>query len=351
MNLFDFDLLSFTEEHGLLLTLGLFAVFFFINYLSSTRKILLSIHHSAEREERILELQAEMQRDDGAADRKRQREEVERAERLMVQDYVDLLLPRLLKITSLRYLGSRNRNLDELARYRNQAHFMAAQVIDPAHPEKNLAVRIAFLVLQLSAAFRIALDARWVRALTDTQHTFLENWGRRLEPVICSGLYPGEVFLYREQLEMANNIMIRKSNRGLLRPLDWQEFTVELEANEVLREITDLIANQFRLIFDETVPDPKRRAMQCRLAILCLYLYALSDRNGNAARERKETALWQKVGDWFQWEEDAGQNPRWFVFEYGDIKQWILRNADGKSGSYHNGVRAPGRNQRHALAS
>ena len=117
--------------------------------------------------------------------RTRQFAESDKADRLVVVEYVDLLLPRLTDAASIVYLGPNNRDEDELRRYQNLQQLMAQVAIDAAHPEKNLGLRMAFLMFQLAAAMRIALNARWLRPLTEEQTKFLSHWEDHLEPVLC----------------------------------------------------------------------------------------------------------------------------------------------------------------------
>jgi hypothetical protein len=271
--------------------------------------------------ERSLELareQAKLSHEREVAARLRQAEELETAERLLVQSYIDLLVPRLDQITTIFYLSRGNRDEEERRRFAQLATFMESNSVDPAHPQRNLSLRMTFLLFQLCAAIRIALDARWSRALTPRQHEFLAEWDLRIEPVLCSTRYPGDPFLYREQLELVVNLMIIRTERAVLRPLDWREFVAALDRCPELKEISTVVGKGFRRVFDETIPAPPRRAEQCRLAILGLYLIHFGADNGSWSRQAD--GFWDTTTEWFRWQHREGQKPDWFVFERGDVR-------------------------------
>lgn len=268
-----------------------------------------------------------LQHDREADQRTKQFAESDKADRLVVVEYVDLLLPRLIDAASIGYLGPNNRDQEELRRYQSLQQFMTQDAIDPAHPEKNLGLRMAFLVFQLTAAMRIALNARWLRPLTDVQTRFLSHWEDHLEPVFCSGRYPGKEVLYREQAEIiVEEMLIAPGATKVTRPLNWKEFCDKCESSPVLRELAEQVADRLRFIFVETNSLPPRRAMQCRLAILALYLVQISKDAGNDSWTRREESLWRIAREWFAWEAGQGQNPRWFVFRFGDVAE--LQQAD-----------------------
>ncbi len=113
----------------------------------------------------------------------------------------------------------------------------------------------------------------------------------------------------------------------VVRPINWKEFCEKYTASPVVRELADIVADKLRFIFDEAKSLPPRKAMQCRLAIMGLYLIQLSKEAGNDSWSRREDALWRIVGDWFKWESDQGQDPKWFVFTFGDVAQRIRSTA------------------------
>jgi|GEM_PF-2665354 len=249
----------------------------------------------------------------------RQFAESDRADRLVVIEYVDLLLPRLIEVSAIRYLAADNKDADELRRYQQLQRYMSEQSVEPAHPEKNLGLRMAFLLFQLIGSLRIALSARWTRPLTDEQTTFLSHWESHLEPMICSGRYPGKELLYREQVEIVSAEMLASPETAKVpRPINWKEFCDKCVAEPALKRLADVVAGKLRFIFDEANSLPPRKAMQCRLAIMALYLIKLSKDAGNDSWARSEEGLWNIVRDWFRWESDQGQEPRWFVFKFGD---------------------------------
>lgn len=252
--------------------------------------------------------------------RLRQFAESDRADRLVVTEYLDLIMMRLIQTSSIYYLGSDNRDDDERQLYLQLQKYMNATEIDPAHPEKTAALRMAFLLFQLMAAMRIALDARWTRPLTDVQTKFLAHWEEHLEPMICSGRYPGKELLYREQVEIITEEMLTRTDGvRITRPLNWAEFCKKYSTNVVVKELTEVVARKFRFVFDETKSLPPRKATQCRLAIMALYLIQLSRESGNDSWNRREENLWRTITEWFKWERDQGQAPEWFVFSYGDV--------------------------------
>ena len=106
----------------------------------------------------------------------RQFAESDRADRLVVIEYIDLLLPRLIEVASIDYIASNNTDLEVLRRLKQLQNYMTTTVIDASHPERNLGLRMSFLLAQLTAAMRIALNARWTRPLTDSQTVFLGHW-------------------------------------------------------------------------------------------------------------------------------------------------------------------------------
>ncbi len=264
-----------------------------------------------------------LQHDRESDQRTKQFAESDKADRLVVVEYVDLLLPRLIDAASIVYLGSNNRDQDELRRYQNLQHIMSLTDIDPAHPEKNLGLRMAFLMFQLTAAMRLALNARWLRPLTEDQTKFLAHWEDHLEPIFCSGRYPGKELLYREQAEIiVEEMLVAPSATKVTRPLNWKEFCEKCQACPVLKELAEQVADRLRFIFVETNSLPPRRAMQCRLAILALYLVQISKDAGNDSWNRREESLWRIVKEWFTWEDAQGQHPHWFVFRFGDVAEY-----------------------------
>ena len=256
----------------------------------------------------------------------RQFAESEKADRLLVQEYIDLLLPRLIQITTIGYLGGDNKDEEEREVYLRLKGFMESNELDAAHPEKNLGVRLTFLLYQLVGAMRLALNARWTRPLTDAQTHFLSYWESQLEPLLCSARYPGDVLLYREQLEIVADEMLSTAPQGeVRRPLNWKEFCKRYECDDVLRELVDIVSNRFRQIFDhrDSRTLPRRRGMQCRLAILALYLINISEDTEDNNWKAKDAKIWKMVSEHYKWQLDnhsrgKGSYPRWFVFVQGD---------------------------------
>lgn len=252
--------------------------------------------------------------------RLRQFAESDRADRLVVTEYVDLILMRLIETSSIHYLGSDNNNSDELREYMKLQKYMNETKMDPAHPEKTAALRMAFLLFQLMASMRIALNARWTRPLTEVQSQFLSHWEDHLEPMICSSRYPGKELLYREQVEIITEEMLTgpEGNR-ITRPLNWSEFCKKYSTNPVVAELTEVVANKIRFVFNEANSLPPRKATQCRLAIMALYLIQLSKEAGNDSWTWREDGLWYTTTEWFKWMSVQGQEPHWFVFKFGDV--------------------------------
>ncbi len=252
-------------------------------------------------------------------------EESDKADRLVVIEYIDLMLPRLIEVASINYIASDNKDLDELQRFTNLRRYMTVTLVDPSHPERNLDLRMAFLLFQLTAAMRIALNARWMRPLTDDQVVFLEHWESHIEPMICSGRYPGKELLYREQVEIITQEMLTAPDVSKVpRPLNWKEFCEKYSADPVLQELAEQVAGRIRFIFDEANALPPRKAMQCRLGIMALYLIQLSkEARGSDSWTWREDGLWEVVVGWYKWEQEQSQNPRWYVFERGDVAKRI----------------------------
>jgi hypothetical protein len=264
-------------------------------------------------------LTAQQRRDEDL--RLRQFAESDRADRLVVIEYIDLLLPRLCEVASIEYLASDNKEADELRRYLTLQRYMSANVVDPAHPERNLGLRMAFLLFQL-AAMRIALNARWLRPLTGEQSRFLSHWETHIEPMICSGRYPGKELLFREQIEIiTEEMLVAPQATKVTRPLNWKEFCDKYSGTPAVRDLAEMVAAKLRFIFDEGNKLPPRKAMQCRLAIMALYLIQLSKEAGENGWTRREEGLWDIVTRWFAWEDEQGQEPAWYVFQFGDVAQ------------------------------
>ncbi len=255
--------------------------------------------------------------------RLQQFEESDRADRLLILEYIDQLLPRLSEITSIYFLagGPINKDEDERQLFCRLQSYMKASDVDSAHPERTLSIRLAFLLFQLIAAVRLALNARWSRPLSETQARFLAHYEADLEPILCSGRYPGDEFLYREQIEIIADEMLSAKQYGIVRPLNWNEFVTRYMADGVLSRLANLVAGRFRFVFDDTNPrtTAPRRALQCRLAILALYLIRLSEESGATHWSRRADAIWPVVTSWFAWEREQQQEPRWYVFSPGDV--------------------------------
>ena len=282
------------------------------------------LHASRQREEEV---------------RQRQFEEADRADRLLIMEYIDQLLPRLCDITSIYFLSGTdaNRNDEERNLFLQLQQYMNATNINPAHPERTLSIRLAFLVFQVIAAMRVALNARWIRPLSDEQGRFLAHYESHLEPLFCSSRYPGDEFLYREQIEIIADEMLATKQQGIIRPLNWNEFVQRYEAGGVLRTLTDLVAGKLRFVFDDRNPRtvPPRRSTQCRLAILSLYLIHMSEEAGNTNWTRRAEGIWRVVTNWFAWEKQEGQNPLWYVFHRGDVMEHLEGKPSDIVGTVH----------------
>ena len=248
-------------------------------------------------------------------------EEADNADRLLVIDYVDMLVPRLAGIASIGWLGEDNRNPEELQRYRIAKEYIWSADLDPAHPEKTLGVRVTFLMFQFAASMRRALNARWTRPISERQRTFLIHWEKHFEPAFCSGRYPGKEMLYREQLEVITEKFLIQSTSGLVKPMNWAQFCERLYDDSTLKQLTEDVTFKLRFIFDETQPPEARRAMQCRLAILALYLVRLSQDADDNLWDPLEGKLWTTVRRQFAFEMERGWNPQWYVYKPGDASE------------------------------
>jgi hypothetical protein len=63
--------------------------------------------------------------------------------------------------------------------------------------------------------------------------------------------------------------------------------------------------------------------MQCRLAILALYLINISEDTEDNNWKAKDAKIWKMVSEHYKWQLDnhsrgKGSYPRWFVFVQGD---------------------------------
>jgi hypothetical protein len=187
-------------------------------------------------------------------------------------------------------------------------------------------------MFQVIAAMRVALNARWKRPLSPEQAKFLAHYESHLEPLLCSSSYPGDVFLYREQIEIIADEMLATKQQGIIRPLNWNEFAQRYEATGVLRTLTDMVAGKLRFIFDDSNPKtvPLRRSTQCRLAILSLYLLHMSEEAGSTFWTRRAEGIWRVVTNWFAWEKDQEQDPQWYVFRRGDVADRVEGKQSGE---------------------
>jgi hypothetical protein len=226
------------------------------------------------------------------------------------------------EIATIRYLAEDNKDSAELEKYTRLKRYISEYEVSLAHPERTLGYRISFLIFQLVAAMRLALIARWTRPLSDAQSQFLKYWELDLEPVLCSGRYPGKEFLYREQLEIVSHEMITASSTlGITRPLNWTEFCQSLTADSVLGELAKIVAERIAFVFDEDKPLPARKGMQCRLAIMGLYFIRLSQEAGEDTWIPHEERLWEVVVEQYEHEKEYNYYNGWFVFERGDVEQ------------------------------
>jgi hypothetical protein len=269
-------------------------------------------------------LRAIHQRED--AERLRRYQEQDHADRQLVLEYIDQLLPRIDNITSLWHLaGQTNTDADQRKLYLRQQSLINNKDIDPAHPERNLGIRLAFLLFQLLAAMRSALNARWTRTISEQQVRFLSRYEQYLEPILTSTKYPGNAFLYREQIEIIADKMLIAKQHGVFRPLNWHEFTDDYRNDAVLTELTTIVTKKFQLIFDDSGQAPlrDRLANQARLAILQLYLIQIREDAGDHSKSGRREALQRMVSREF--EHEAGEQnhpPQWYVFSPGDVERW-----------------------------
>lgn len=265
-------------------------------------------------------LLAQFEREDSM--RNREFLESDCADRSLVGEYVEMLIPRLIDVAGIDYIASDNRDVEELQHFQNLQRFMQSTDIDAAHPERNLGLRMAFLMFQIMAAMRLALNARWTRPLSDEQSKFLQHWDRDIEPMMCSGKLPGKPLLYREQIEVIVQLMlIKPDTTELVRPVNWSEFCSLHGANPVVKDLSEQIADRIRFIFDESNSLPPRKAMQCRLAVMALYLVRIADETAGGDWEQAANRMWKVAAEWFAWERDHGQNPWWYVYAPGDVEE------------------------------
>ena len=157
--------------------------------------------------------------------------------------------------------------------------------------------------------------------MSDRQRKFLSHWEEHFEPVICSGRYPGKEMLYREQLEVITETFLVESSSGIIKPMDWRQLCERLKTDDTLKTLTEEVSSKLQFIFDERNTLPPRRAMQCRMAILGIYLVRLSQEVEDDLWNRLESQLWTVVRGWFSWQQAEKRDPQWFVFEFGDAKQ------------------------------
>lgn len=254
-------------------------------------------------------------------DRARQHAEADRADRLRVIDYVELLIPRLAELATLGWLGSSRAGGGASGQFARLEPWMNTTAVDPAHPERNLSLRTAFLGFRLAAAMQMALQARWLRPLTPIQAEFLSRWERHIEPVLCSNRYPGAPILYREQLEIiANQMMVRSEATGEARPMNWREFCDLYNQDPVWKELADTVAGYLRQIFAKEGDLRERKNRECRLAIMALYLIDLCRSEGEMRWGDLEGNLWRTITrQYAHIQEKSGQPPMWYVFAPGDV--------------------------------
>lgn len=260
--------------------------------------------------------------------RTKQNQESDRADRLRIDEYADLLLPRLTDFASIHYLGLDNKDPEELNKYLYLQKLMLEENLHPAHPERSAAMRLTFLMFQLIGAFRLALNARWTRPLSNEQMNFLSHWENYIEPILCSGKYPGKELLYREQIEIVSEeMLIRSKATDIPRPINWSEFCSLLETDPVIKEIANVMATRLRFVFLDSSAPPPRKAMQCRLAIFGLYLIQISDEADNKTGSWRADRLWPPIIGWYKWEHEqwvsrkSDRKPDWSVFKRFDVAE------------------------------
>lgn len=263
------------------------------------------------------------------ADRNQQRDDYDRADRSLTVEYIDMLLPHLRRICAIFYLGEDNNNTLELRAYKQTKNFMEEKGdADPAHPEKDLGLRLAFLLLQIMAAARLAHSAQWMRPLTDSQKKFLWLWTKRCVPALCSNQYPGRPFLYREQIQLlAEAMLVHSVHISKSRPLTWAEFVGQYHDSKTIKDLSDQVATAFRLIFVESEPLPLRKGQQARLDFLSLYFLEMQELSDQTVLQSSRDQHWSNIADAFRFEVDkSGRDPDWYVFQAGDIKSWIEKS-------------------------
>lgn len=253
--------------------------------------------------------------------RQQQNMEAENADRLRVLEYVELLIPRLEDIAEIEYLASNNLNSDELESFLNLQRYISVRDVDPASPQKTLGLRIAFIIFQIAAALRLALLARWTRPISSQHARFLNYWEMNIEPVICSGRYPGKQLLYREQLEIAAQEMITlPETTQIPHPLNWHEFVNNrYRTDHVLKELAHFVSGKLEYIFEENGSLANRKEMQCRLAIMGIYMVRLAEEAGAKGWSRRLDGFWKVVLAQYRHEIATNRYDGWFVFERGDV--------------------------------
>lgn len=178
---------------------------------------------------------------------------------------------------------------------------MQANPVDAAYPERSVSLRIAFRLFQLVAAMRLALNAPRTRVVSEKHRQFLDEWNSHLAPVLCSPDYTGEPLLFREQLEIiANEMLVKPNTTDAVRPVDWSEFVAKYTQGGVIKSLADIVCERIAFICHDTGSMRCRRLLQCRLAILGLYLIGLSKLAGKDFWSSREPGLWSTVRNGFR---------------------------------------------------
>lgn len=247
-------------------------------------------------------------------------EELDRSDRTVVVDSCGALIPLLRSIATINYLGDDNNDDRERAFYGRLKNQLDNLDVDISDPTSNLRLRFVFLLAQVFVGGRIAYAAKRTRSLSNDHESFLEQISRRLHNSLCSNVYPGNPFMYREHIDILADICASNSKFGdYVRPINWEEAIELYRNNEVFQEIVVQTGRILQDLLDESKPLGARKEFQVRLAIVAIYLI-------DTIRIDQRNAYWQDYGElWKLVKAQAAHMKKrkyysgWYIYEKDDV--------------------------------
>ncbi len=248
--------------------------------------------------------------------RQKEMSEKELAHKRMVGDGALSFLSQVHEITEIGILDKRTKE------YRTLQSFVQNPNLDPGKPQSNRAASAAFALGQVLAGFKIILSERNVSPASEEHQQFLSLWHTKIIPSLTSRSYPGDPYLYPEQVDiLATKLIVPDLKPNTYRPMHWAEFVELFNSDESVKTVIRSIWDQIADVFDDSKPPEIRTLKQARLAMISILLNSIRERA--KLKPQYDEAFKLHLGRLFAHEEKRkGAPPKWYVMTYNDVAEW-----------------------------